>query len=473
MKTCTGFFILAFILLIPSPALSQERWGSDYLIGHFMEGLVVTGDGYSNFDCLYGTSSDVFVCFIEHDTGPGGDNCILRKSFNNGISWTRQSSFTGGSYPLLSPSTSLLPWNGNILVSCGVQHDPDSVWIVGFEYVYSNLILVQQSGEIDYSYPGADLIVHCFSVTNDVSGEIWIFAVDSNNWLYLTRSSDILSWTASVPVAANVSRPSAVVSDDGSVAVTWINPVTQNVMCSISDASANFQPAVVVTENPAPLAAPVPAWEHIGDKDMGIVWHDNAGKSYITISEDQGLSWGADLYIGDGIYPYINSFPGTRRMGVCYTTSSNEVKVASAVSMDAVPLVSYAVRSNHEAYLNGPSRTAFGENSSQLALFFITPTTEDFWYNNSVFTGIENSEGSSGISISADPNPTGGSFSVAATGFSGNVQYTIYNLSGRIVDQSPLVNGDFTVNGAMLPAGVYTVTAAGNGETATCRVVKF
>jgi len=459
-------------LFLSSTALSQSKWGDDYLIGHFDEGISSTGTGYSNFDCLYGTDSDVFVGFVEHTTEPGtGDLSIIRKSFDNGMTWTRQSMFSGGPLLLFSPSICKIPSSGNILTTTVVQYGTDSTRISSWEYDYSSLAIVGNS-YVDYSYPGADLIRSSFAISNNSAGDVWVFAVDSNNWMYLTKSTDMVSWTPSTPVAANVVRPSAAVSIDGNVAVTWIQLTTGDVMCSVTDVSGNFQPAVAVTDNPASMASPVPAWEHIGDKRLGIVWHDETGKSYITVSEDTGATWGENFYIGDGIYPYINNFPGTRRMGICYTTSDNQVMVANAANIGAVAEAPYTARSNHDATLNGPSKTIFGEDSDQLALFFVTPSSEDFYYNNSLFSGIQNPQGQIEVSVSTDRNPVSGSFSVTAAGFSEPVHYRVYSLTGRVVDQSPpAVTGSFTVNGTALPTGIYTVTASGSEKTASCRVI--
>lgn len=472
-----GVVLVVLIFLVSVPALSQDRWGSDYLIGNFPEGIVSTGNGYSNFDCLYGSSEDVFVCFIEHTSETGiGDILTLRKSLDNGLSWTWEQTISGGDNPLFSPSLSRLPWNGNVLITRNSHIGSSSTTFQGYEFDYSTLNLVQVVGEIEFAYPGAGLIRSTFTVSNSAANEVWFFIEDENDWLFLTKTSDFSSWSSATPVAVNVSRASAVVSSDGKVAVSWMQPITGDLMCSVSDISGNFQPALIVTANSAASATPILGWEHIGDSYLGVVWHDDAGESFLTISEDQGTSWGDAEFIGEGIYPFINSYPGTKRMGVCYTTPEGDMKVASAANLSTVPIAPYTTRSNHEAYLEGPAKVLYGEDSNQLALFFLSPSTEDFWYNNSQFTsGIEESGEASHLTISAGPNPANGSFAVSTSGFSGDVQYSLYNLDGRLIEISAFMAGDFVVNAGSLPAGVYTVVASGGelGETATCRVVKF
>ena len=475
MKTGIAFFVLT-LLLISSTAFSQEGWAEDYLIAHFNEGLVPTGDGYSNFDCFYLPNSQILITFVEHSSSATGDILTIKKSFDDGLTWTSaNSTISGGVNTLFSPSIAPIPDSDTLLAVIITDYNTSTPNVIDtYRYTYNNHIYYQGWTQADYSYPGAGEPVSAFVINNEISGEVWIFSTSDNNWLYLTISSDGITWSPSTPVAANVSRPSAVVSSDGHVAVTWVNPVTENVMCTVSDASANFQPALIVAENSAPLASPVPGWEHIGDHDLGIVWHDNSGQSHINISDDQGSSWGESQYIGEGIYPNIDSFAGTRRMGVCYTTSQGDVKVASAVSIDAVPGITYTTRSHHEAYANGPSRVAYGEESGDLALFFLSPSSEDLWVTSSLFlTGIEGSEGSSPVAVFAGPNPGSGSFSLSTTGFAGSVQYSIYSLDGRLIQQSSPVNSNFVVNGGSYPAGVYTVVATGDGENASCRLVRL
>ncbi len=103
------------------------------------------------------------------------------------------------------------------------------------------------------------------------------------------------------------------------------------------------------------------------------------------------------------------------------------------------------------------------------------PTTEDFWFNSSVLTGIEEGEGHSvSPSVTAGPNPSAGSFSVSAAGFFGNAVYGVYSLDGRLITSSTSDTGGVTINGSQLPAGVYTIVVTDEtGNTASCRMVRF
>lgn len=477
MKILHNFARVAVVFLLCSPALS-DGWAEDYLVGHFLQGIVVTGEGYSSFECLYGTDDDMLVTFVNHQgVSRSGDILTLNKSFNNGYTWTRtNTAIQGGGNTLLSPSFAPIPGTDTLLVAIVTDFNTDaSNTLDTYKYTYANNITYHRWSQADYSYPGAQEPVSCFVLNNEVSGEIWLFAESSNNWLYLTRSSDGTTWSSSVPVAANVSRPSAVVSSDGQVAVTWTNSISHTILCSIASPSATFSPAVTVSESGAELASPVPGWEHIGNENLGIVWHSEEGESYITISEDQGDSWGDSHPIGTGVYPYINSFEGTRRMAVCYTSTDGDVYVTNALTINAVPSATFVARSHHEAYSGASSRVVYGEEPGQLALFFLSPAVNDLWVTSSRFiAGIEEPETSDNYTVTAGPNPGAGSITVSSTGFGDNVEYSIYSINGRLVDHVQPHNGNaFLVDAGSFPAGMYTIVASGNGRTASCRIVRF
>lgn len=465
--------ILIFLMTISltAPAFAQQRWGEDRLIGEFDQGLAQIGPGYSHFDCLYGSDADVFVCFIEDSTNGSGDILRVRKSFNNGLTWTYQQTITGGSNAFYGSNIARIPNSNNILVSLVSGPSGGSRVLRIYRYEYNDLGYLG-SETADFSYPGAGDPVSCMMVTNDYTEEIWLFAVDDNEWLYLTRSSDGVNWSPSQPVAANVQRPHAEPSADGHVAVVWSHSGTNEIRCAVADQSGTFQPAIMVTDNACPMATPIAGWEHLGDMNLGVVWHCNLGQSYLNLSTDDGQTWGPDQLIGNGYFPYIDHFPGTRRMGVCYTTDTGEVKVASAATLQAVPLQSFNRRSDYEAYVEGPSKVAFGESSGQLALFYLTPSTEEFWFDSSVLSGIEG-WGSAGVSVTAGPNPAAGAFTVVPSGFPGAVNCRVFSLDGRTVFQQTGVTGEIQAGSGDMASGIYTVLVEDGVSAATCRVVRF
>ena len=464
--------VLAFFLT-PGMALAQNMWGQDQLIGHFDEGLSTVGPGFSDFDCLYGSNTDVFVTFVENSTSSTGDKFVVRKSFNNGQTWTYQSSVTGGVNNLVSPGICTIPGTDMVLASSVTQSPSGTNQISAYRYRYSDLLSSGYS-TADFSYSGAGNPEYCFLLSNDVAGDIWLFAVDDNNWLFLTRTTDGLNWTTSVPVAVDVTKPSAVTSSDGHVAVSWIQESTGTVYCSTADADGTFQPAVEVTQNASSEANPIASWEHIGDQSIGILWHSDSGYSWLNISSDLGLTWSADQEIGQGMYPYMNRFPGTRRMGVCYTTSEGHVMVANSATLAAVPASEFTRRNNNDAYTSGPAKTAFGQSSSQLALFYSSQTQEDLWFNSSVFNGIsEENEGNQILSVAAGPNPAGETFSVQAAGFTGSVTFSVFSLDGRIQFKESSESGEIIFDSGSLPTGTYSVIAENQGSMASCMVVRF
>lgn len=461
------------VILISGFASAQVLWGPDQLIGHFDEGLSSVGSGFSNFDCLYGSNSDVFVAFCEHTTSASGDKFIIRKSFNNGETWTYQNSATGNVNGLVSPGLCTIPGT-SLILTCIITRFPSGQHVIDtYRFNYSDLTNSGYS-QADFSYSGAGNPEYCFALSNDAAGEVWIFTVDDNNWLFLTRTVDGLSWTPSVPVAANVTRPSGAVAADGHVAVAWVQETTGKVYCTTADVGALFQPAVEVTQNASTDASPVAGWEHIGDENLGILWHSDSGYSWMNTSADQGVSWSSDQQIAQGIYPYMNNFTGTRRMGTCYTTSDGHVMVANSATLSAIPASEFTQRNGNDAYMAGPARTAFGESSGKLAVFYTSPGLNDLWFNSSVFQGInEGSQTSQPLSVTAGPNPAGEAFSVKASGFTGTVHFTVFSLDGRIQLEENSESGEIVFDSGSLPRGTYSVVAENQGSMASCMVVRF
>ena len=461
------------LLITPGIATAQVMWGQERLIGHFDEGLSTVGPGFSDFDCLYGSNADVFVAFVENITSSSGDKFFIRKSFDNGETWVYQNSASGGVNNIVSPGLCNIPGTDMILTAVLTQFPSGTNQIDTYKYDYSDLVYLGYSAA-DFSYPGAGNPEYCFLLGNDEAGEIWLFAVDDNNWLFLTRTTDGINWTPSVPVAVDVTRPSAVRSSDGHVAVAWVKETTGTVYCTTADVNGVFQPAVEVSQNASSTASPIVSWEHIGDQHIGIVWHSDSGYSWLNISSDQGLTWTADQEIGEGIYPYMNRFPGTRRMGVCYTTSERHVMVANSATLSSVPASEFTRRNNFEAYIDGPARTAFGESSGQLALFYCTQNQEDFWFNSSLFSGVsEENSGNQVLSVTAGPNPAGDTFSVKAEGFTGSVIFSVFSLDGRVQFEGSSESGEITFDSGSLPTGTYSVVAENMGSIASCLVVRF
>lgn len=467
-----ALFIISVLPFTAFTSYAQTRWGEDRLVGHFDEGLTQVAAGYSHFDCLYGTGGDLFVAFIAEGTSTDGDLLTIRKSFDDGLTWAYERQVTGGPNELFSPNACLLP-GGDFLLLVTVSYYPGgNSFLDSYRYTYETLSY-QGYSQADFSYPGSGNPYSCFSVTNEAGGEIWLFVVDDNQWLYLTRSPDGITWTPSVPVAANVERPFAEVSADGHVAVVWSHSTSSDLICTIADSEGNFQPAVTVTENASTNASAVAGWEHIGEQHLGVVWHNSAGQCFMNISPDGGGSWGPDLFLHNGIYPYIDHFEGTNRMGACMATASSEVVVTSSPSLAALPQSQFTVRSCHQASLGGPPKVVFGGTSGQLALFYLGPGTVDFWFNSSVLLGIEEEEESGQVSVTAGPNPANGHFSVISSGFPGMVHYRVYSTDGRCVYTASDESGGITVSAVDLPAGTYTIVAEDDFSAASCRVVCF
>ncbi len=160
-------------------------------------------------------------------------------------------------------------------------------------------------------------------------------------------------------------------------------------------------------------------------------------------------------------------------MGACITTDTGDVKVTSAASLSALPLSPFTVRSGHEAYLDGPAKVAFGQSSGQLALFYLSPTTQDFWFNSSVLTGIEEGQEAGNLSVTAGPSPAHGAIQVVSTGFQGQVELSLFSVDGRLVQSVSTSTGTASISTEGLPSGVYTVVAEDGLSMATCRVVRF
>jgi hypothetical protein len=75
------------------------------------------------------------------------------------------------------------------------------------------------------------------------------------------------------------------------------------------------------------------------------------------------------------------------------------------------------------------------------------------------------------ITLSASSNPFAESASVNAAGAPGNVQYQIYDLSGRLLMEQSSPDGSLQICGPAFPPGVLIVRATSRGSTATLRLV--
>ncbi|PIE52938.1 hypothetical protein CSA37_04655 [Candidatus Fermentibacteria bacterium] len=466
--------ISVFILLVLSArALAQPLWAEDRQVGYFSEGVSSAGPGFPNIDALYGESDDLFVAMVEHSTTTEGDRLYVSKSSNNGIDWTLRKAITGGNNNIISPSIVRIPGT-ELLLTAVITQFPNGQCFVDTYRHNSNSLVYKGHSVADFSYPGAGEPVSCTLLENIPGGEVWAFAVDDNNTLFLTRSGDGITWSSSIPVAANAVRPQAEVSSDGHVAVTWIQPGTGKIFCAVADRYGSFGSAVQVSGSADASASPSVAWEHVGDKVLGIVWHNNQNQCLLSMSTDNGLTWSTPESFGEGFYPCIDRFHGKRRIGACYTKENGDILVAKSVMLSGLPSGNFSVRNTHSAYTGGYSIVKYGATTSQLALFFVSEDEKHIWYNSENWTGTEEeNSGTYGLSVSVSPNPAGSIANLSSSGGTGPARYRIYSADGRLAEEAVSVQNQFTLDTSELPPGMYLVTCEKEGMTASCRMVRF
>jgi hypothetical protein len=230
-------------------------------------------------------------------------------------------------------------------------------------------------------------------------------------------------------------------------------------------------------------AAPVPASEWSGTPpEVGVVYHDQSGNAVLAISNDYGSSWYTSFTVGLGSYPFIDIPPGHTRTCVGFVNQAGTgIMTGNAAGISSIATAGFSLRTDQTPSDAGPPVVRYSPMSTDAeiyGLFYLGAGPRDFWYDNSILTGVSGSEvaETSSTTLGLEPNPFHGSTSIRVRlDTPGHVELTVYSLDGRIVEQvySGVTDGGLFPAGESLPSGVYTVVMGTGSGTETIRMVKL
>jgi len=333
----------------------------------------------------------------------------------------------------------------------------------------------------DWSNPLAGELLSITVVSFPDGDTQWVFADDVNDRLFLTKSEDAGStWTPSELVAENVTRPTASIGPVDRVYVSYQETVGENaIKCLIFDDE-------VVTEatvgTGAVNSAPIPIAEWQGPQNVGIVFHDQNNNVKLTVSYDFGISWSIPQTIGEGIYPFVDIFPGTNRACLAYIdVDSSAIRTGAATGLIGLPGADYEIRSDNAVSMAGPPvvrYSLYGTFPGIYALLYLGPGPSDLWFDATTLTGVESASGIviGQLFLEVSPNPSPGELLVSfGLGVPAHAELDIYSLDGRLVESifSGTASGGTYMAGGGLPAGIYSVVLRTDCEIITRRFVRL
>jgi hypothetical protein len=458
------------------PAGPEPSWGNDVLVWDMPAISTWIGPGIAYCDGSY-TPSGILYAVSCADLA--SDLLPVYSSTDNGNTWHLANFITGGGWSIHGP---------RICISENDTQDYFFVYVastsstsfglpMGFRFTLPDFAF-DGFLYLDWSNPACDTIRSVAVARTPSSGQQWVFADDISNNLFLSISSDEgNTWTPCSLVAKGAARPSATAGPDGTVYVTYQETVGEGAIKCIAF-GADTVSATIGTA--AQDAAPIPAVEWAGEQLAGIVWHDASNNIMISLTDDKGATWSLPEPVGQGYYPFIDVFPGTRNCAMAYIDQiTSRIKVASATGLLGLASATPVVRSDFVPTLYGPPIVRYGALPGIVALFYMGPGPQDIWYDNSYFLSSPESGPDSGApGLHIFPNPASGMVSVAFSlaGGPGQVRLQVFDLGGRVIESlfEGTSSGEslgFSLEG--LPAGVYSVVLTTPRSVASQRLVRL
>lgn len=407
--------IAAVMLLTAAVSFCGSDWWNDILIWSFDGGLVSPGDGYQIYDGLYGEDFSVYASAVEYRPGdPTGDRIVIRKSFNNGQTWPAQALITTGNGNVASTPRLVFCDNGESLllfVTLAFYNGETSVYC--YKYSSEELGFITYN-PVDHSYPGMGAI-RSSTVNPGCGGVYHVLMETEGNWLFISSGTDGVNWSPAQPLAANVIRASASGGAGSKVAVAWYDVFQQAVLCATGDQDGIGTPVVVSPAHSG--AAPIPVWENSGAETLGVVWHTAENMVVLSLSEDGGLTWGAPIAISPGAFPFADIYTGSSRAVFSLLSASGEVLVGNTHNLSGAADIVFEARNEHQASTAHPAVVRHGGLSSIQALFYMSETEEELWFDNSMFSeGIGEEDPSPGpVGLFVQPNPSSGPVSITVS----------------------------------------------------------
>jgi len=458
--------------LITTIAFCESAWWNDILVWTFDGGLVSPGDGYQIYDGLYGGDFTVYACGVEYRPGnPDGDRIVIRKSIDNGQTWPAQALLYTGEGNVASTPRIVFCDNGeSLLLFVTVAFYNGETFVYCYKYATDGLGFITYN-PVDHSYPGMGAI-RSSTVNPGCGGVYHVLMETEGNWIFISSSTDGVTWSPAQPLAANAVRVSATGGSGSKVAVAWYDIFQQAVVCATGDQGGIGTPIVVSPAHAA--AAPIPVWENSGTEMLGVVWHTAENMVVLSLSEDGGSGWSAPVTLSPGSYPFADIFSGSSRAVFSLLSSSGDVLVGSTQNLSGAGAIAFEPRNEHQASTAHHAIVRHGGLSSIQGLFYMNHTEEELWFDNSIFTeGIAEADPSAGpLGLSVRPNPSSGVVSIAVSPGRGEAQVTVFSLDGRAVWSGSTTGHEVQV-GVELPTGVYMVNAVTGSGSANTRMLRL
>lgn len=464
--------VLAIAVLTAAVALSGSDWGNDVLVWSCEGGLVSPGYGYQVFDGLYGGDSIVFAAGVEYRPGnPDGDRVLIRKSMNDGQTWPAQTSITIGTGNVATSPRTVFCDNGESLllfVNFAFYNGETAVYCYKYGTTGLNFLSFSQ---VDRSYPGMGAI-RSATVNPGCCGVFHVIMETEDNWLFVSSSTDGVSWSPAQPLAANAARASAADGPGSKVAAAWYDIYQQSIVCATGDQDGFGTPSVVSPAHPD--AAPVPVWENSGAEILGVVWHTAGNIAVLSLSDNGGSSWGTPITLSPGSYPFADILSGSTGVAFSLLSPSGDVMAGYSATLSEAGGTAFEARNDHPAFTGNPAVVRNGVLSSVQGLFYMSQDGKDLWFDNSTFTGLAGGAdpvpGSLGLSVV--PNPSSGMVRIDIAPGHGEARITVFSIDGRAVWSD--MTAEHTVQvGVRLPAGVYMVHAVTGSGSATARMIRL
>lgn len=464
--------VTAMVLLAAAVAFCESDWWNDILVWSFDGGLVSPGDGYQIYDDLYGEDFTVYASAVEYRPGnPSGDRIVIRKSLNNGQTWPTQALITTGNGNVASTPRMVFCDNGeSLLLFVTLSFYNDETFVYCYKYSTEGLNFITYN-PVDHSYPGMGAI-RSATVNPGCGGVYHVLMETEGNWLFISSSTDAVNWSPAQPLAANAVRASATGGSGSKVAAAWYDIFQQAVVCATGDQEGIGTPVVVSPAHAG--AAPIPVWEDSGLETLGVVWHSAENIVMLSLSEDEGSTWGAPIALSPGFYPFADTYSGSTRTVFSMLSPSGEVLVGNTPNLSGAGSIVFEPRNEHQASTAHPAVVRHGGLSSIQGLFYMSENEEELWFDNSMFSeGTGEEDPSSGpVGLSVKPNPSSGPVSITVSAGQGEALVTVFSLDGRTV-WSGSTTAHIVQMGVRLPAGVYMVNAVTESGSSSARMLRL
>lgn len=477
-------FICLYLLAsgVPSVLTPQDNpvplWGSDTFVWDMSENSTWAGPGLTYCTGIFDLQGKQYAASIIDSTGAQGDAIKIFSSADGGDNWAYETVTTGGTWIMTDPEMALSPEaSSEYLFVFFTGTNPTAVVPAGLRYALPDFTF---DGFIMPAWPSTDTLLSVEVVCHPETGELWIFGDNSENIIYLTRSTDNgENWTTAQLVTSDATLPSAVAGPSGWVYLTYRRISDNRIMSIAFGETSYFQTEVA---GGGDTSAPIVASEKVAGGVLSVIFHDENYDIRIALSTDNGAHWTVSSAISKGYYPFIDVMNFTRRCAMAFIDfTTHDIYYASAANLEALPTVSPIVVSDQSVFMGGPPVIRHGGLTSGVSLFYMNPGTgglipQNLWFDNSLHTQSNPEPELSGAILSMGPNPFTSCLSIEFSFTEpGECTLDLYSMDGRLVETvySGITSRETLQVGEVLPAGIYSVVLRTGDSMTTRRVVKL